>query len=116
VNSTRAKCALPKLDQIIADPATAASLTPADIAKLLAEVGAAQSILVGQLLAAPDATPQAEADEWLTVTEACSLLRCQPRWIWRNKRKLGFTRQTSPRSLLCSKRGIENWLAARRVR
>jgi len=55
-------------------------------------------------------------DQMLTVAEACGLLRCQPRFIWRNKKKLPFVRVLGPRSLRCSRQGIESWLSARKAR
>jgi len=99
---------LPSLDNVVRDPVSVATLTPAEIAKLLAEVGAAQSILTAQLLAAPAALPtcdtSAAPDTMLTVAEAAKLIRRDRRWIWRHKKTLPFVKQISGRSLfaLCA--------------
>jgi hypothetical protein len=112
----------PTLDQIATTPASVSELSRDETVNLLTQCAAAQSILTAHWLATPDgsasATTPTEPDEMLTVAEAAKLLRCTPRWIWRQhaRHKLKFVIQKSPRSLLCSNRGIERWLEARKAR
>lgn len=104
------------LNDVLSDPSRVRTLPRAVRSDLLAQCAA----VIVTLSSVPDSSETKgkpdEAEEWLKVNEAAALLRCQPLWIWRNKKKLGFVRQTGARSLLCSRRGIENWLASRRVR
>lgn len=60
-------------------------------------------------------TINAGGEDMLTVAEAAKLLRRSTRWIWRNKRRLPFVKEITSRSMLCSKRGVEAWLASRKV-
>jgi len=105
---------------ILSAPATVATLSREAICDLLAQNAAVQSTLTARLSCAPagDTNGAGAAhveDEMLTVAEAAKLLRREPRWIWRHK-NLPFVRRISARSLLCSKRGVETWLASRKVR
>ena len=63
-------------------------------------------------------TPKVASDDdaMLTVNEAATRLRRAPRWIYRNKARLPFVRQMSARSLLVSKRALEDWLARQYLR
>jgi hypothetical protein len=112
----------PTLDMIAAIPTSVSALSRDETVNLLTRCAAAQSILTAHLLVTPEigapATTPTEPDTMLTVAEAAKLLRCSPRWIWRQhaRRKLKFVIQKSPRSLLCSKRGVEAWLEARKAR
>jgi hypothetical protein len=109
--SRDAKPALPSVDELIADPTRARELSPQMRAALIVTL-AAPSLVTGTA-----ATPSPEpADQWLTCEEAAKLLHRSPRWIWRGKAKLPFVRVISGRSLLCSRQGIEKWLAGRKVR
>jgi predicted DNA-binding transcriptional regulator AlpA len=79
--------------------------------------------LVGQLTAvikrvewahasAAPATP--EADETVDVREAAKLLGMSPTWLYRNAKKLPFTRRVGPRTLRFSVAGIRKYLVGRR--
>jgi hypothetical protein len=110
--------AIPTLDAIANAPDCLIGLPFETLTALRAKAAATLAVIESAQLVAINRSERenTEADEWLKVNEAAAMLRVQPRWIWRNKRKLGFVRQTGPRSLLCSKRGIENWLASRKAR
>jgi len=111
------KRALPTLAEVVRDPACVALLQSADVAKLLAEVGAVQSVLTARLLTAsandasapkPDAAAE---DHWLTAAEGAALLRRKRSWLYRHWRQLPFVKRTGPRSpLLCSEQGIRRYL------
>jgi len=104
------------LNDVLADPGKVRTLPRAVRSDLLAQCAAVIVTLSSVADSSETKGKPDEADEMLTVEEAAALLRCQPRWVWRHKKRLGFVRQTGPRSLLCSKRGIENWLASRKAR
>ncbi len=105
------------------DSVSPASLEPLDreaLHALLMQCTSAQNLIVARLLALPPAVNGAHPDddhrdEWLTPKEAAALLRRDLRWIYRRKKLLPWIRQVSPRSLLCSKRGLDRWLAGRRA-
>jgi hypothetical protein len=50
-------------------------------------------------------------DQMLTAKEAAPMLRRGVRWIYRNADRLPFVKRISCRSILCSKAGIQKWLA-----
>jgi len=109
--------AVPTLDAITSAPECLDGLPFDALTAIRAKAAATMAIIESAQLRAVNRSERknTEADEWLKVNEAAALLRVQPRWIWRHKKNLGFVRQTGPRSLLCSRRGIENWLASRKV-
>jgi len=111
---------VPSLDEIARNPACADGLQPETLAKLLAQIAAAQSVVAARLVAATivngNGTVPVEADEMLTVAEAAKVLRKTARWIWRRKKTLPFVRQINRRSMLVSKRELMKWIARQGVR
>ena len=83
-----------------ADPADAPALLAA-IASLLAEHPATP------------ATADSDNDMLLTVNEAATLLRRDPKWLYRH-RNLPFVRKVG-NGLRISKRGLERWLDHQKV-
>jgi predicted DNA-binding transcriptional regulator AlpA len=109
---------IPTLNDIAQDPACTGTLPPETLARLLAQVAAVQTAIAARLLAAPvngTSAPTGPDDEMLTVAETAKLLRRSERWIYRHP-ELPFIKRISSRSLLCSKAGIEKWLASRKAR
>ena len=112
--------AVPSLDQLARDPSAALGLPPAALTALHMQASAALSA-IGLAWASSAQITQgtsqetADADQMLTVDEAAELLRRKRRWISRHAATLPFVRRLTPRSLLCSRRGVERWLAARRA-
>jgi hypothetical protein len=110
--------AVPSLDQLARDPSAAVGLPPVALAALHLQCTAALSAIglawatAGQ---SAQSTSDTADDQMLTVDEAASILRCERRWIYRHANTLPFVRRLSPRSLLCSRKGVERWLATRRV-
>jgi hypothetical protein len=112
----------PTLDQIASAPASVSTLSREAIAALLIQCAAVQNTLAVQFIMANDghdhsasAPPITEEDEFLTPAEAAKLLRRKDaRWVYRHK-NLPFVHRVNGRVLLCSKRGLEKWLAGRRA-
>jgi hypothetical protein len=110
--------AVPSLDQLARDPSAAVGLPAAALAALHLQATAALSA-IGLAWASSGQSAQSTSetadDQMLTVDEAAAILRRERRWIYRHAATLPFVRRLSPRSLLCSRKGVERWLAARRA-
>jgi len=59
--------------------------------------------------------PQQDADRLLSAQEAATLMSMSEDWLYRNARKLPFTRKLGPKMLRFSQRGIIKWLESRKV-
>ncbi len=57
---------------------------------------------------------ECEPDRLLTPQQAASLLGVGIRWLYRNSRRLPFTRRLSRKSLRFSEKGLRRWLAAKK--
>jgi hypothetical protein len=110
---------IPSLDQIASDPECASGLPRATVTALLRRAAVAQSALCAELETVAEPSQSIDLlvqdDQWLKPAEAAVILRKTPRWIYRNARRLPFVKKMSGRSLLCSKSGLQKWLAARKV-
>jgi hypothetical protein len=109
--------AVPLLDELATRPDRAIGLPLETIAGLLAKNAAAGNALSAALLLAKSSKPPMEIDsddEMLEPDEAAVLLHRKRRWIFRNAHRLPFVRRISPKSLLCSKKGLNRWLAAQK--
>lgn len=105
---------VPSLDLITSAPDCLDQLPYGALTALKAKAAATLAVIESaQLLAINRADRKmVEADdEMLTEAEAAKLIRRSSRWIWKNKHRLPFVRHISSRSMLCSKNGIEKWLA-----
>jgi predicted DNA-binding transcriptional regulator AlpA len=60
-------------------------------------------------------SPQQDADRLLSADEAATLLSVSPDWLYRQARKLPFTRKLGPKMLRFSQHGILKWLATRKL-
>jgi predicted DNA-binding transcriptional regulator AlpA len=58
--------------------------------------------------------PEQDADRLLSAEEAAEMLSMSTDWLYRNARKLPFTRKVGPKMLRCSQRGIIKWLESRK--
>jgi len=56
-----------------------------------------------------------ESDRLLTAQESAQMLCVSPDWLYRNARKLPFTRRLGPKMLRFSRLGIEKWIATRKI-
>jgi predicted DNA-binding transcriptional regulator AlpA len=59
--------------------------------------------------------PQSSEDRLLTAEEAAQLLSVSPDWLYRNAKKLPFTRKLGPKMLRFSHQGMVKWLATRKL-
>src|SRR5262245_2211120 len=60
-------------------------------------------------------TTQREVDRMLTAEEAAEMLSMGTDWLYRNAKKLPFTRKLGPKMLRFSEQGIIKWLATKKV-
>lgn len=56
-----------------------------------------------------------ERDPLLTAHEAAQMLSVSTDWLYRNARKLPFSRKLGPKMLRFSRLGIEKWIATRKI-
>jgi predicted DNA-binding transcriptional regulator AlpA len=56
----------------------------------------------------------AAQDKLLTAPEAAELIGMSSDWLYRNSKKLPFTRKLGAKALRFSRAGLEKWLAARK--
>ena len=49
-------------------------------------------------------------DRLLDTEEASKVLQVSPDWLYRNSRKLAFTRRVGPKALRFSYRGMQQWI------
>ncbi len=83
----------------------------------------ALTLTVGQLRALVRDEIQAEVgqianqdgEHLLTIEEAAQILSVSPDWIYRNAKRLPFTRKLGPKMLRFSHQGLLRWLATRKV-
>jgi hypothetical protein len=86
----------------------------AQIPALLAQLASLQMTLAARLMVPVPPPPKAEADVMLAPDEAAALLKQSRRWLARNCQRLPFVKRVSERRFICSKNGLEKWLAARK--
>jgi excisionase family DNA binding protein len=80
---------------------------------LIAGLAAAQGQLAARLLARNDAARVADpSDRLLTVEQAAGRIGMSSDWLYRNARRLPFTRRAG-RSLRFSEKGVDRWIATR---
>src|SRR5215831_14877487 len=60
-------------------------------------------------------TTRHEADRMLTAEEAAETLSMSTDWLYRNARKLPFTRKLGPKMLRFSYQGIQKYLSTRKL-
>jgi len=60
-------------------------------------------------------TAQQEADRLLDAKEAAKVLSMSEDWLYRNAKKLPFTRKLGPKMLRFSYQGMIKWLESRKV-
>jgi predicted DNA-binding transcriptional regulator AlpA len=59
--------------------------------------------------------PDQEADRLLDAEEAAKLLSMSTDWLYRQAKKLPFTRKLGPKMLRFSQQGILKWIATRKL-
>jgi predicted DNA-binding transcriptional regulator AlpA len=54
-------------------------------------------------------------DKLVTVEECCKVLSCDPTWLYRNAKRLPFTRKVGG-LLRFSSNGLQHWISAQRLK
>jgi len=75
--------------------------------------GQLRELLMEAIQAAKNA--QQEVGRLLSAEEAATLMSVSEDWLYRNAKKLPFTRKLGPKMLRFSLQGIKKWLATRTV-
>src|SRR5215471_12437630 len=92
-----------------------ASITKAPDSTMLVTITVGQlRELVREAIQAATTSPQ-EADRLLTAEEAAEMLSMSTDWLYRNAKKLPFTRKLGPKMLRFSQQGIVKWLPTRKL-
>src|SRR5262247_794607 len=69
---------------------------------------------VREALNSAGSKPQSNRDRLLTADKAAEMLAVSPDWLYRNAKKLPFTRKLGPKMLRFSNQGIAKWLETRK--
>jgi predicted DNA-binding transcriptional regulator AlpA len=77
---------------------------------LLAEIRQVVTEVVNSALT----KPQSNEDRLLTAEEAAQLLSVSPDWLYRNAKKLPFTRKLGPKMLRFDYKGLLKWVETRK--
>jgi excisionase family DNA binding protein len=94
-----------------------ASIAAADIPAVLTQLAAWQCQLAARLMSTPAPAPEAvpdEPDRWLTISEACELLRCSKKHVYRHQASWPFARKLSARQWRFSEQGLQKWLSRKK--
>jgi len=108
------------LDTIAAEPERALDLPIGEAMALLLRAASAQAALLTRVASAnstksTQAGTEIEAhDSTLSVAEIATLLKRPAAWIVRNRRKLPFIHQVSPKTFVASERALRRWLNSQR--
>ena len=102
-----------KLADVLLNPAIIETLRREDIPELRAELTAIDTRLLAHLLTADDSS-QTAGDQLLGVTETANRLGVSLDYLYRNHRRLPFTRHAG-RKLLFSSRGIDEFIAQKKT-
>lgn len=108
------------LDSIAAEPERALDLPVGEAMALLLRASSAQAALLTRVASANSAnSTQAgreveAADPTLSIAEIAALLKRPAAWIVRNRQKLPFIHQVSPKTFVASERAVRRWLNTRR--
>jgi predicted DNA-binding transcriptional regulator AlpA len=83
---------------------------------ILGEVwyGAIQQAVTDALRSA-GTKPKSNRDRLLTADEAAQMLSVSPDWLYRNAKKLPFTRKLGPKMLRFDYRGMVKWIETRKL-
>lgn len=109
--------AVPSLDDLIREPASAANLPRKARAVLTARAAALlASLASAEIESSSDEEQSSNAIErWLDDQEACNLMRVDRPWLVRHRNGLPFARRLSRKRWIYNERGIGRWLASRRA-
>ena len=106
---------IPSLSDIARDPSKVESLPRQVVWDLMVELNGLQSTLLGRL-ALFSRTPGKDSpqdDRLLDITEASKRLAVSKDWLYRNAKKLPFTKRIGQRQLRFSSKGIDRYIENR---
>ena len=106
------------LHQLLQDPARVHALPRDEAIALLTQLATLQVALL-RIACGPVEGPRHEmerlpAEEMLEAGEAAAMLGVSVRWLYRNAKRLPFTRPIAPKIVRFSRQGIQRWLATRK--
>lgn len=78
-------------------------------------LGGIRLIVREEVRAALKITGSDEADRLLDAEEAAAILGVSKDWVYRNRRRLRFTRKVGPKALRFSHKGIQRWIESRKL-
>jgi len=110
---------VPSLEEVAADPSSAAGLSLETFAALAVRCAIVQTALAEALFAAAKSQPvrrsdQSATDRTLDADEIARQLGQNRRWVFRNSKKLPFVRRTSRKSIVCSEAALRRWRETQR--
>jgi len=56
-----------------------------------------------------------QGEQLLMAKDVAKILDCSEDWVYRNSKRLPFTRKLGAKNLRFSKQGLEKWLASKRM-
>ena len=105
-------------ERLSLERARVGELSPEGAASALFELGALQAALEARLraMAVPSSrVGQPEQDRLLTPDEAANRLGVSLRWLYRNAKRLPFTRKLTRRTLRFHEAGLEKYIREKRA-
>jgi hypothetical protein len=104
-----------EFSDLIADPLRAATVTDAEMIRLMGEIEYVRNLLAAVLASrATQATSEPESasdqDHLLTVEEAASILAVPPQWLYRRYKRLGLGVKLDNGTLRFSRKAIETYI------
>lgn len=106
---------LPTMDQLLADPAKAATLPPEVARTLLCGLAGVLPVLIAQSSQhAGQGNSPSTPERFLTVDQAALQFGVSDKWLYRHKRQLPHS-QPSRKVLLFPEEKLRRWFAARKT-
>ena len=103
----------PNFNDLMMNPARAQLLSAEEAGMMLAKLAGVQTVLMGRVLSSSGNDKESSEDTLLDVKQASERLNCTTVWLYRNSKKLPFTKRLSPRQLRFSSKGIDKYLKSR---
>ena len=101
---------MPTLDDLAVDPFLAKDLSSEEAANMLGRVMAVQPTLMVQAMSSKEKEHLKVGDRLLMAGEVACRLNCDRDWVYRNTKKLPFTRRLSSKQLRFSEKGLEEYI------
>jgi predicted DNA-binding transcriptional regulator AlpA len=104
---------IPTIEQLIADPAKAATLPPETAQVILIGLASIHPVLLQRALKGPDAIP-ATPEKFLTVQQVVARFAVSKQWLYRHKGQLPHS-QPSRKVLLFPESRLCKWFANKKT-